>query len=104
MFNRHLKKELEDQRVELETLRQLVAQMDRGMLSITLNADFCISALNQDFANVLGFPREHLLGRPLSEIVPSYVTKLACFRDSIKPSQISRRSVTTTATCGPMAL
>lgn len=81
MFNRRLKKELEDQHEELKTLRQLVDQMDRGMLSIKLNADFCISAVNQSFADVLGFQREQLLGRPLSEIVPSYVTKLPCFRD-----------------------
>ncbi|HEC60074.1 hypothetical protein LCGC14_1161820 [marine sediment metagenome] len=81
MFNRHLKKELEDQRQELETLRQLVAQMDRGMLSITLNADFNISAVNQGFADALGFQREQMMGRPLSEMVPSYVSKLPCFRN-----------------------
>ncbi len=81
MFNRHLKKQLEDQHEELEMLRQLVAQMDRGMLSITLNADFNISAVNQGFADALGFQREQLLGRPLSELVPTYVTKLPCFRN-----------------------
>lgn len=81
MFNRRLKKELADQREELAILRQLAAQLDRGMLSIRLNAEFSISAVNQDFADVLGFQREQLLGRPLSEIVPSYVSKLPCFRN-----------------------
>ena len=81
MFNRRLKNELEDQREELAMLRQLASQMDRGMLSITLNSDFCISAVNQSFADVLGYQREQLLGRPMSEIVPAYVPKLACFRD-----------------------
>ena len=81
MFNRRLKNELEDQRKELAMLRQLASQMDRGMLSITLNSDFCISAVNQSFADVLGYQREQLLGRPMSEIVPAYVPKLACFRD-----------------------
>lgn len=81
MFNRRLKKELEDQRQELALLRQLASQMHRGMLSITLNADFCISAVNQDFADALGFQLERLLERPLSEIVPPYVSKLPCFRE-----------------------
>ncbi|WP_417442043.1 methyl-accepting chemotaxis protein [Idiomarina sp.] len=81
MFNRRLKNEFEDQRKELAMLRQLASQMDRGMLSITLNSDFCISAVNQSFADVLGYQREQLLGRPMSEIVPAYVPKLACFRD-----------------------
>ncbi|RDK82924.1 UNVERIFIED_ORG: methyl-accepting chemotaxis sensory transducer with Pas/Pac sensor [Idiomarina abyssalis] len=81
MFNRRLKNELEDQRKELAMLRQLASQMDRGMLSITLNSDLCISAVNQSFADVLGYQREQLLGRPMSEIVPAYVPKLACFRD-----------------------
>ena len=81
MFNRHLKKELEEQHAELVMLRQLADQLDRGMLAITLNADFCISAVNQGFADALGYQREQLLGRPLSEVVPPYVSKLACFRD-----------------------
>lgn len=81
MFNRRLKKKLEDQHEELAIIRQLAAQMERGMLSIRLNAEFSISAVNQDFADALNFQREQLLGRPLSEIVPSYVTKLPCFRN-----------------------
>ena len=81
MFNRRLKKELEDQLEELTILRQLAAQLDVGMLSIRLNADFCISAVNQDFADTLHFQPEQLLGRPLSEMVPSYVSKLPCFRN-----------------------
>ena len=81
MFNRRLKKEHQDQREELAIFRQLTAQLDRGTLSITLNADFCISAVNQSFADTLNFQREQLLGRPLSEIVPSYVLKLPCFRN-----------------------
>src|SRR5690554_6043868 len=81
MFNSQLKKELEDQRAELAMLRQLTQQMDRGMLSIRLNSDFCISAVNQDFANALGHQPEQLLGRPLSDIVPPYVSKLPCFHN-----------------------
>ncbi|ROQ21061.1 methyl-accepting chemotaxis sensory transducer with Pas/Pac sensor [Marinimicrobium koreense] len=81
MFNRRLKQEFEAQRAELAMLRQLTEQMDRGMLSITLDADFCISAVNQGFADALGYRKDQLLGRPMSEIVPPYVPKLACFRN-----------------------
>lgn len=81
MFNSRLKNELEAQRVELAMLHQLTEQMDRGMLSIRLNSEFCISSVNQGFADVLGYRQEQLLGRPLSEIVPPYVTKLACFHN-----------------------
>ena len=62
-------------------LRKLTEQMDRGMLSITLDADFCISAVNQGFADTLGYWKDQLLGRPMSEIVPPYVPKLASFRN-----------------------
>ncbi|MBZ5486790.1 PAS domain-containing methyl-accepting chemotaxis protein [Halomonas aquamarina] len=81
MFHLRLNKEPKQQLGGLTALRQLHDQMERGLLSITLNADLCISALNQGFADALGYPREQLLGRPMSEIVPSYVTELPCFRD-----------------------
>lgn len=81
MFNRRLKKDLQDRDDELFQLRQLVAQYDRGMLSICLDADLRLTAVNEDFARALGYSREHLQGRLLSEIVPPYVMDLPCFRD-----------------------
>tara|TARA_R110001606_G_scaffold171602_1_gene317299 strand:+ start:382 stop:1695 length:1314 start_codon:yes stop_codon:yes gene_type:complete len=81
MFNHHLKKENEAQGKELAILRQLADQMNRGMLCITLNADLCISAVNQGFAEALGFKQDQLMGRQLSDIVPTYVSKLPCFRN-----------------------
>jgi len=81
MFNRRLKKDLQDRDDELFQLRQLVAQYDRGMLSICLDADLRLTAVNEDFARALGYSREQLQGRLLSEIVPPYVMDLPCFRD-----------------------
>ncbi|WP_447096695.1 methyl-accepting chemotaxis protein [Pseudomonas sp. CF10PS3] len=81
MFNRRLKKDLQDRDDELFQLRQLVAQYDRGMLSICLDADLRLTAVNGDFARALGYSREQLQGRLLSEIVPPYVMDLPCFRD-----------------------
>ncbi|MGO4800567.1 methyl-accepting chemotaxis protein [Pseudomonas sp. W22_MBD1_FP4] len=81
MFNRRLKKDLQGRDDELFQLRQLVAQYDRGMLSICLDADLRLTAVNEDFARALGYSREQLQGRLLSEIVPPYVMDLPCFRD-----------------------
>ena len=81
MFNSHLKNELADQRAELDMLRQLTQKMDRGMLSIRLDSNLCISAVNHHFANALGYQQEQLLGRPLSELIPPYVSKLPCFHN-----------------------
>ncbi|KAE9655040.1 PAS domain S-box protein [Pseudomonas sp. PB105] len=81
MFNRRLKKDLQDRDDELFQLRQLVTQYDRGMLSICLDADMRLIAVNEDFARTLGYSCEQLQGRLLSEIVPPYVRDLPCFRD-----------------------
>lgn len=81
MFNRRLKKDLQDQDGELFLLRQLVAQCDRGKLSICLDADFRITTINEAFARVLGYSREQLQGRLLGEVVPPYVKDLPCFRN-----------------------
>ncbi|WNL37441.1 PAS domain-containing methyl-accepting chemotaxis protein [Halomonas sp. PAMB 3232] len=80
MFNLRLKKKPKTQRGGVATLRQIQNQMERGMLSITLDADLRISALNQGFASALGYKREQLLGKPLKDFLPTYVTELPCFR------------------------
>lgn len=79
MFNRNLKKMLQEQSAELHQLRQQVEQMDRGMLTIRLDAQFRICAFNRQFSETLGYSEERLLGRPLAEIVPPYVKDLPCF-------------------------
>ncbi|QOE09597.1 PAS domain-containing methyl-accepting chemotaxis protein [Pseudomonas asiatica] len=79
MFNRKLKKTLQEQSAELHLLRQQVEQMDRGMLSIRLDAQFRICAVNRIFLETLGYSSDSLHGRPLSEIVPPYVKNLPCF-------------------------
>ena len=78
MFNRALKKTLEDQSAELYLLRQQAEQMERSMLSIRLDAQFNICEFNTNFAKALGYTND-LRGRPLSAIVPPYVKSLPCF-------------------------
>ena len=81
MFNRRLKKDLQDRDDELFQLRQLVAQYDRGMLSLRLDAEMRLISVNEDFARALGYSCEQLQGRLLSEIIPPYVKDLPCFRN-----------------------
>ncbi|NKQ10943.1 PAS domain S-box protein [Pseudomonas sp. SST3] len=81
MFNGQLKKQLEEQAAELLLLRQLRDQMNSATLSITLDAEFRMIAVNQKFANILGYDAEQLKGRPMAEIVPAYVKNLPCFHN-----------------------
>lgn len=81
VFNSQLKKTLNEQSAELYLLRKLVEQMNRGMLSIRLDAQINIYGFNQYFARALGYSEERLMGRPLSEIVPPYVKNLPCFHE-----------------------
>lgn len=86
MFNGRLKQQLEDRAAELAPLRQLHDQMNASLMSITLDPEFRIVAVNQKFAQALGYSVEKLLGRPMAEIVPSYVKNLPsfhAFRDSV---------------------
>ena len=91
MFNSRLKKALQDQSAELYMLRQLIEQMNRGMLSIRLDAQTRICDFNPHFAQTLGYKDEHLRGRPLSEIVPPYVTecvKTLLYLGYLSPAQL----------------
>ncbi len=81
MFNGQLKKQLEEQAAELSLLRQLRDQMGATMLSITLDTEFRMVAVNQKFAKTLGYTVEQLQGRPMTDIVPAYVKNLPCFHN-----------------------
>ncbi|WP_339650307.1 PAS domain-containing methyl-accepting chemotaxis protein [Halopseudomonas pelagia] len=81
MFNQQLKHKLQEQEQELHRLRQLADLMASDALYIELNNDFKITAVNQKFAQTLGYTPEQLHGRPMAEIVPGYVSKLPCFHN-----------------------
>jgi len=81
MFNSQLKKKLEEQAAELALLRQLGDQMNDTRLSITLDTEFRMVAVNDKFAKALGYKVEQLQGRPMADIVPAYVKDLPCFHD-----------------------
>lgn len=79
MFNANLKKQLQSQANELSELRQLRDSLDREMLTLSIDSSFEITTCNENFANALGYTPDRLKGRPMSEIVPQYVSKLPCF-------------------------
>ena len=55
--------------------------MGATMLSITLDTEFRMVAVNQKFAKTLGYNVEQLQGRPMADIVPAYVKNLPCFHN-----------------------
>ncbi|WP_283101091.1 PAS domain-containing methyl-accepting chemotaxis protein [Pseudomonas sp. MWU13-2517] len=81
MFNNKFKKQLESQESELSELRQLRDGLNREMLTLSIDSTFKITACNDNFANALGYAPDRLVGRPMAEIVPQYVSKLPCFHN-----------------------
>ncbi|TFF02540.1 methyl-accepting chemotaxis protein [Pseudomonas sp. BCA14] len=81
MFNNKFKKQLESQESELSELRQLRDGLNREMLTLSIDSTFKITACNDNFANALGYTPDRLVGRPMAEIVPQYVSKLPCFQN-----------------------
>lgn len=81
MFNHHLKAKLKEQDQELHLLRQLAAMLASDEMYIELDKDFKIAVVNQKFAQALDYTPAQLQGRPMAEIVPSYVSKLPCFHN-----------------------
>lgn len=83
MFNTRLKRELQAQHAELAMYRQMEVGMNSQMLSITLDPSYRITDANPNFLNTLGYTLEHVRGRALSEVVPTYVKQLPCYRNLI---------------------
>ncbi len=81
MFNKHLKRQLQDQAVELAQLRQLKDGMRAGMIAVTLDAEFRMITFNERFTRALGYTADRLQDRLMAEIVPPYVKNLPCYHN-----------------------
>lgn len=81
MFNSRLKKELQTQGSELFTLRQLHSGMEGEMLSMTIDPEYRVTYVNDQFLKVLGYSAAQVQGRLLDDLVPTYVKQLSCYRD-----------------------
>lgn len=81
MFGSRLKKELVAKDAELSLLRQLYHGIQTEMIKLTVDTQYRIMDFNANFASFVGYGQEQLSARPMSEIVPSYVKTLPCFRN-----------------------
>lgn len=81
MFNTRLKRELQAQQAELDIYRQMEVGMNAQMLSVTLDPSYRVTQINDNFLKSLGYSAEHVRGRSMDELVPSYVKQLDCYRN-----------------------
>nr|WP_028693609.1 methyl-accepting chemotaxis protein [Pseudomonas cremoricolorata] len=84
MFNRHLKAMLADREAELARAQQLLGLMEQAGIFLRLDADYRVIECNPAFTQAIGSDAAQVLGKRLSELVPGYVSKLACFRNFAK--------------------
>jgi methyl-accepting chemotaxis protein len=81
MFNTRLKNEIQALKAELAICRQMQNGMDACMVSVTLDANYSIKHVNDNFARMLGYTAQQLEGRGLDQLVPEYVKQLDCYRN-----------------------
>lgn len=81
MFSRRHKTELQKRDAELSVLRQLYDGLDHTMLRMTLDANWRVTEVNNQFAQSLHRPIDAIIGCQLDELVPSYVKTLPCYHE-----------------------
>ncbi|VXC58465.1 Biofilm dispersion protein BdlA [Pseudomonas sp. 8Z] len=81
MFGNRLKQELQEKNAELSLYKQLYQGIQAQMIMLSIDASRRIIEVNDNFARFVGHPAEQLKGRPLNDIVPSYVRDLPCYKN-----------------------
>lgn len=81
MFNTRSKQELEALRAEVALLRQVQDGMNEEMIAFSIDPQYRVTSINQNFIQAMQHSEATLLGRSLDEIVPEYVKKLDCYRN-----------------------
>lgn len=84
MFNWSLKTRLTELECELALAQQRLEQMAQAAIFVRLNADYKVIECNGAFASVLGYSHSDLIGKPLSQLVPDYVSKLPCYHNFMR--------------------
>ncbi len=72
MFNKGLKQELQRLREQVDSFKQLKAELDEEMLGVELDGKGCISAVNGNFEREMGVRAADVLGRPLVDLIPAH--------------------------------
>jgi methyl-accepting chemotaxis protein len=70
MFNNKLKKELQQLRNELASMRQIKDSLYSEMLVLEIEADGRVRYANDNFLDEMLYPGDALLGRPLDSLIP----------------------------------
>ncbi|AXO88672.1 methyl-accepting chemotaxis protein [Pseudomonas parafulva] len=81
MFNANLKKEIDRLQREVEQLRSAERSRSDQMLEITVDRDMQITAVNDNFARLVGVEPSRLVGKSLGTLAPSYVKELQCYKN-----------------------
>nr|WP_296261328.1 MULTISPECIES: PAS domain-containing methyl-accepting chemotaxis protein [unclassified Pseudomonas] len=81
MFGRKQKARLSAMEAELVSLRRLQEAFASEMLSLTFDSEFRLADVNGKFCRAIGYDRAELLGKPMAEFLPGYVSTLPCFRN-----------------------
>lgn len=70
-FNRRLKQEIATLSDELSSLLQVHESLDNEMLFLSLDVQGKLISVNKNFEREMGYVAEHLIGRHLSDLVPT---------------------------------
>lgn len=81
MFGNRLRKALHDKDTELSLYKQLHQGIQAQMIMLSIDPTRRIVEVNDNFARFVGHAADQLIGRPLSDFVPSYVRDLPCFKN-----------------------
>ncbi|TDJ74722.1 PAS domain S-box protein [Pseudomonas putida] len=84
MFNRSLKVRLAEREREIARVQQRLELMAQAGIFVRLDADYRVLECNEAFACALGQTPAELLGKPLSQLVPDYVSKLPCYQNFVR--------------------
>lgn len=81
MFNKSLNKELMELKGEVKRQQQLQDGVNSEMMTMTVDSNMTITRVNQNFATLVGYEQEKLLGASLGTISPTYVKELPCYKN-----------------------
>jgi len=84
MFNYSLKKQLQALQNEVKYFKDLQGSVNSEMLTMTVDRNMTVTAVNSKYANLVGHDSSNLIGKQLSILSPTYVKELQCFKNFMR--------------------